>query len=162
MFASAQSRWKKAADAAIAPVRFERERRDLARCLAGRLLNPRGQRISRSLAVVAVHERARYETAIMGLLDDFSVRLSLAAKHLQVIFESAACTDYEDSEKLVAEGNWTRAYYESLFECPIPMSPEWEPSRRPGERRSRSLDEFLGTLEATIAPHLHAALDSAA
>lgn len=162
MIASAQIRWKKSADAAISFARYERERRELARCLAGRLLHPRGQHDSRTLAIVATRDRTRYEAAIAGILDEFSLRLSLAARHLHALHDNARFSDYDDSELLTAEANWARAYYEALFQCPIPMSPDGDVSRKLGERRSRSFDEFLATLEDTIVPKLHSALDSAA
>ncbi len=111
---------------------------------------------------IAAQNRALYETAIMRLLDGFSLRLSLAAKQLHVLYDNTRYSDHEDAEALAAETNWTRAYYESVFQCPIPMNPEWDQVRAPGERRSRSYDEFLAALEATIAPHLSSALESAA
>lgn len=159
---SAQARWKRSADAAVSAENLERQRGELARCLAGRLLNPRGQRNSPTFAAVAVQSRSRYENAIVTLLDDFSVRLSLAARHLQVLDETMKSCDYEDAESLASEARWTRAYYEAILQCPIPMSPEWDQTRPPSERRSRSMEEFLAALEDTVIPHLHAALETAA
>lgn len=160
--ASAQARWKRSADAAISSANFERQRRDLARCLAGRFLNPRGQATNEVMKAIAAQNRSLYETAIMGLLDNFSLRLSLAAKQLHLLYDNVRYSEQEDANALEAETKWTRAYYESIFQCPIPMNPEWDLVREPGERRSRSYDEFLAAVEATIAPHLSSALHSAA
>jgi hypothetical protein len=157
---SKEARWQRSADRAISSTKYEGQRKDLARCLAGRLLNPRMPLKPSTIVVIPSLDRERYENAISTILDDFQLRISLAARYLQLLHDSLRSADYEEAEELQAEAGWARAYFETLFECPIPVSPEWDRARSHSERRGRSLDDFLSTLESSIAPYLHSAARS--
>ena len=101
-------RWKKNAEEAIAPERFEGERERLATEIGRRIWLAKGGREG-ALAQDEAPLLA-LEVAVLPSLNDRVVQTSLALRYLDALAEGLRSTDYEDRPALAAEATWTEAY----------------------------------------------------
>jgi hypothetical protein len=157
---SAEKRWKKAADAAIAPDRFCEERDRLAGEVAKRIWVANGGRdwadTRNEGSLLAL------EALVLRHLNDEVVRSALALRHVSVLEDNLHTCDYEDARSLAAEGRWAGDYLSGAMHCALlatPTETTVSPLREPSEDR---LDRLRGSLATLVSAELKAASIAAA
>jgi hypothetical protein len=159
-WSGAEKRWKKAADAAVAPERFCEERDRLAAEVAKRIWVVNGGR---------EWADARGEGSLLALealvtrhLNDDVVRSALALRHVSILEDNLHTCDYEDARSLAAEGRWAGDYLSGAAQCAL-LEAAGEVSvsalREPSEDR---LERLRGSLASLVMAELKAAAIAAA
>lgn len=158
---STEKRWKKAADAAIAPERYCDERDRLAAEVAKRIWVANGGRdwadAQSEGSLLAL------EALVLRHLNDDVVRSSLALRHVSVLEDNLHTCDYEDARSLAAEGRWAGDYLSGAAQCALLSATAGAEAssalREPSEGR---LERLRGGLAALVSAELKSASIAAA
>ena len=133
-------RWKKAADAAVAPELISAERARVALELAARYAGSGGN---------AGLGGAGLEMEMARFVEDSWVLAALAAKRLDTVRMYAAQADYEDRRSLAAESAWTEQYL-----MPVLLRPLQTRIQPPAAETETWSNHLFAALAEEVTPRL--------
>ena len=156
---STQKRWKRAADAAIAPAQFDAERDRLAAEVAKRIWVANGGREWADArgegSLVAL------ETLVLRHLHDAVVRTSAALRYVSVLEDSERTADYEDVRSVDAERRWVEEYLQGSTQSSL-LPTEGDSGSGMRETAGERLDRMRAHLTGLLMKELKTASIAAA